>query len=135
MSAGSKGSVRFRTPLKQAVGLGSAKSGTHHFIWQRATAIILALLTPWLIGLLVSLVGADVSSIHRVLGRPANAVLLSVFVVALFWHARLGVQVVIEDYVSSRAWEIALQIVVLLGCAIGVIAALYAIARVALLAN
>lgn len=126
---------RFRTPLKMAQGLGSAKSGTQHFIWQRATAIVLALLSPWLIGLLVSMAGMDVTSIYLVLGRPMNAVLLAVFVVALFWHARLGIQVVIEDYVHARGWEITLQLVVLLSCAIGAIASLYAIARIALLAN
>lgn len=127
-------STRFRTPLKKAEGLGSAKSGVHHFIWQRATAMVLALLSPWLIGLLVSMVGLDVGSIYLILGRPMNAVLMAVFVVAMFWHARMGIQVVIEDYVHSRGWEIALQLVVLLSCAIGAIAALYAIARIAWMA-
>jgi succinate dehydrogenase / fumarate reductase, membrane anchor subunit len=120
-----------RTPLARARGLGSAKSGTGHFKWQRATAIVLALLSPWLVGLLVALVGADEAAVREVLARPLNAILLALSAICLFWHAKLGVQVVIEDYVHHRGAQIALLLSNLLACALGAIASLYAIARIA----
>jgi len=124
----------FRTPLARARGLGSAKSGVGHFWWQRVTAIVLALLTPWLVWLLVSLSGADLATAHAAIAEPWNAILLSIFVVALFWHAKLGVQVVIEDYVHTRALEVASQLLVTLACVGGAFASLYAIGRIALMA-
>lgn len=123
-----------RTPIARARGLGSGKTGTDHFWWQRVTAVALALLVPWLIGLLVSLVGADVATVREALARPWNAILLSAFVVASFWHARLGIQVVIEDYVHARAAEIALHLANTFLCAVGALASLYALARIALTA-
>lgn len=121
----------FRTPVGRARGLGSAKSGTGHFWWQRVTAIVLALLVPWLIGTLVSLVGADLIAVITTLAKPHNAILFAVFAVALFWHAKLGIQVVIEDYVHQRAVEITLLVLNTMLCTVGALASLYAIARIA----
>ena len=123
-----------RTPIARARGLGSGKSGTEHFWIQRVTAVVLALLVPWLIGLLVSLVGADLEAVRTTIARPWNAILLAGFVVALFWHAKLGIQVVIEDYVHTRGTEIALHLLNILACTVGALASLYAIGRIALLA-
>lgn len=125
---------RFRTPLKRARGLGSGKSGTGHFWWQRVTAIFMIPLVAWLLGLLVSFVGADLATVQLAIARPWNAIALSLFAILLFWHAKLGVQVVIEDYVHVRAAEIALQLLVTLACVLGALASLYAIGRIALLA-
>jgi len=122
-----------RTPLARARGLGSGKAGTDHFWVQRVTAIALALLVPWLVGLLVSMVGAELGAVREVLARPWNAVLLAGFAVAAFWHAKLGIQVIIEDYVHVRWAEVTLQIINLLACALGALASLYAIGRIALL--
>ncbi len=62
-----------------------------------------------------------------------NAILLASFVVALFWHAKLGIQVVIEDYIHTRGTEITLQLLNILACTLGALASLYAIGRIALL--
>lgn len=124
--------TEFRTPLQKARGLGSSKSGTGHFWWQRLTAIFLVPLVAWLLGLLVSLVGADVFTVQHALAKPWNAIALSLLVLMLFWHAKLGIQVVIEDYVHQRAIEVALQILVTLACALGALASLYALARIAI---
>jgi len=124
----------FRSPVGRARGLGSAKSGTGHFWWQRVTAVFLALLTPWVIGMLVALAGADQGQVLAALAKPANAIALALFALSLFAHARLGLQVVIEDYVHHRAVELALQVLVLFACALGALASLYAIGRIALLA-
>lgn len=124
----------FRTPVGRARGFGSAKSGTGHFWWQRVTAIFLAVLTPWILGMIVAQVGADHAQVQAALAKPANAVALALFVISLFWHARLGLQVVIEDYIHQRALEIFLQLLVTFACALGGLASLYAIGRIALLA-
>ena len=122
-----------RTPIGRARGLGSGKSGTEHFWVQRVTAVVLALLVPWLIGLLVSLVGAELDAVRATIARPWNAILLAGFVVALFWHAKLGIQVVIEDYVHTRGTEITLHLLNILACTFGALASLYAIGRIALM--
>jgi succinate dehydrogenase / fumarate reductase, membrane anchor subunit len=123
-----------RTPTAIARGLGSSKSGTGHWWWQRVTSIALLLLTPWLIGLLVSLVGADLETVRVAIARPWNAILMSAFVVITFWHCQQGLQVVIEDYVHTRASEITLQLLNILACTVGALASLYAIGRIALMA-
>ncbi|NZA27027.1 succinate dehydrogenase, hydrophobic membrane anchor protein [Luteimonas sp. SJ-92] len=124
----------FRSPIGRARGMGSAKSGTGHFWWQRVTAVVLALLVPWLVGTLVSLIGADLETVREVLARPWNATLMAVFALSMFWHTQMGLQVVIEDYVHARAVEVALQFVVTFLCVVASLAALYAIGRIAFLA-
>jgi succinate dehydrogenase membrane anchor subunit len=122
----------FRTPLKRARGLGSGKSGVGHWWWQRVTAVLLVILVPWLVGLLVSLVGVDVESARSIVARPWNAIPLAAFVIAAFWHAKLGMQVVIEDYVHTRWIEVALQLLVTFLCAIAALASLYALGHIAM---
>ena len=123
-----------RTPLKRARALGSGKSGTGHWWWQRVTAVALVVLMAWLVGLLVSLVGADLLQARATIARPWNAIMLSLLVIVMFWHAKLGIQVVIEDYVHERLVEVLLQLLVTFACAVGALASLYAIARIAVLA-
>ena len=123
-----------RTPLSRARGIGSGKSGTGHFWVQRVTAVALMLLVPWLVGLLVSMVGTDLAAVRETLARPWNAVLLAAFVIASFWHAKLGIQVIIEDYVHVRWAEITLLLINLLACALGALACLYALGHVAMTA-
>lgn len=122
----------FRTPLARARGIGSGKTGTGHFWWQRVTAVLLVPLVAWFVGTLLSTVGADLATVQAILARPWNAILFALFAIALFWHAKLGLQVVIEDYIHQRALEIALQLLVTFACALGALASLYAIARIAL---
>jgi len=119
-----------RDPLAQARGLGSAKDGVHHWWMQRLTAIALALLSPWFVWLLVSLLGADQSDVRAAIANPRCALPLLAFVLALFWHAKLGLQVVIEDYVHTRWMEIALQVAVTFACALGALASVFAIMRI-----
>lgn len=118
-----------RAPLARVRGLGSAKDGTHHFWVQRLTAVMLLLLTPWFLWLLVSLLPADYATVRLTLGQPLNATLLLAFVLAMFWHAKLGLQVVVEDYVHVRWQELALQILIIFACALGALASIVAIGR------
>jgi succinate dehydrogenase / fumarate reductase membrane anchor subunit len=124
----------FRTPLKRARGLGSGKTGTGHFWWQRVTAIVLALLVAWLLGLLVSLAGADLGAVRAAIARPWNAIPMAALAIAMFWHAKLGIQVVIEDYVHTRWAEVTLQLLNTFACAAGALACLFALGRIAMLA-
>jgi succinate dehydrogenase / fumarate reductase membrane anchor subunit len=134
VKAGAAARRDLRTPLARARGIGSGKTGTGHFWYLRLTSIALMLLVPWLVGTLVSLIGADLATAQAVLARPYNAILMAALLVALFWHTKLGMQVVIEDYVHARAVEVTLLVLNSLLCALGALASLYAIARIALLA-
>lgn len=122
-------SANLRDPIATARGLGSAKDGVSHWWLQRLTAIALALLTPWFIWFVVRQVGADQGQVRAAIASPATASLLLSYVIALMWHARLGLQVVIEDYIHG--WlEVALQIAIKLVFAFATVAAAIAIGRI-----
>jgi len=92
-----------RTPLSQVKGLGSAKEGTGHFWVQRLTAIGLIPMVIWITFAVARLPSMSQADIHAWLGNPFSAVMMIIFLIAAFWHAKLGLQVVIEDYVSDHA--------------------------------
>jgi succinate dehydrogenase / fumarate reductase membrane anchor subunit len=121
-----------QTPLKRARGLGSAKDGTHHFIVQRITALALVPLALWTIWLALALVHADYAHARAIVHHPFAAIWLTAFVIATFWHAQLGLQVVIEDYVHSRWLEVTAQIAVKFFCVVGALASVLSVARIAL---
>lgn len=98
--------MNYRTPVKQARGLGSAGSGVHHWWAQRVTAIALIPLGVWFATSLIALLGADYSTVTAWLSQPFNAVLTSLLLLMMFHHSWLGVQVVIEDYVHGEAVKI-----------------------------
>ena len=91
-----------RTPLARVRGLGSATSGTHHFWIQRLTAVALVPLTIWFALSIASLATADLPSVQAWMKSPLSATLMLSFLLAGFWHMKLGLQVVIEDYVHSE---------------------------------
>ena len=96
-----------KTPLGRVIGLGSAKSGTEHFWHQRVTAIAGIPLVIFLIGFVLAHIGASRVEIIASLSNPLVAILLALTVVNLLWHMRLGLQVVIEDYVHTPARKFA----------------------------
>lgn len=126
------GSNDLRTPLKRAMGLGSAKDGTAHFMWQRVTAIALVLLGAYFIGLLLGLGGADYERARAIVANPVNAVLLVAFLIAACWHAKLGLQVIIEDYVHTALPGGVVHLANIFVCALAAIAGVLAIVRIAL---
>ncbi len=123
---------RYRTPLKNVRGLGAAKTGTEHFVLQRLTATALVALTIWFLVFVLSLLGADYVSATEAVAKPWNAVLLVGFLVAMFWHAQLGLQVVLEDYIHNSLLALALQTTVKFVAALGAIVGIFAVARIAL---
>jgi succinate dehydrogenase / fumarate reductase membrane anchor subunit len=125
-------SSNLRTPLKEVRGLGSARSGTGHFLVERITSVALAVLSVWFVWLCLSFMRADYTTAHALLAKPQNAVLMSAFVIALFWHTQVGLQMVIEDYVHTPWMEIVLQILVKFLALLGALACVFAVVRIAL---
>ena len=121
-----------RSPLKRARGLGSAKSGTHHFIVQRVTAIALIFLTIYVIGLVISLIGAEYAAVRDAVAQPLNAVLLIAFLIASFWHAQSGLQVIVEDYVHTPWLAMTSQLLIIFVCVLAALASVFAVVRIAL---
>ena len=132
MSAADLHNADLQTPLKRVRGLGSAKSGTHHFIVQRITALALIPLVLWIIWLALALMHADYAHARALVHQPLNALLLIAFVVAAFWHAQLGLQVVVEDYVHTRWLEVTTQLAIKFLCVLGALASVLAVVRIAL---
>ncbi|MBX2824452.1 MAG: succinate dehydrogenase, hydrophobic membrane anchor protein [Gammaproteobacteria bacterium] len=124
--------MSLRTPLATAKGSGSAKEGTGHFWHQRLTAIALIPLVIWFCFSLASLPTLDYSSIRQWLASPVSAVLMISAVIAMFYHAALGLQVVIEDYVSDRGIRAAGIIAVNLLCALLAITGVFSVIKIAL---
>jgi succinate dehydrogenase / fumarate reductase, membrane anchor subunit len=93
---------RFASKLSNVRGLGSAKDGVSHWVWQRITALAMIPLTLWFLVSLMSMLQAnDVIAVQDWFYSPVNALLCIVLFAAIFFHATLGVQVVIEDYVHE----------------------------------
>jgi succinate dehydrogenase / fumarate reductase membrane anchor subunit len=119
--------TRMRSPLGRAVGLGSAKEGVEHWWLQRITAVALVPLSVWFVVAIIRLVGADVDTVGDWVGRPLPAVLLVLLLIASFYHAALGLQVVIEDYVHAELTKLGLVIVVRLACFALAVAGIFAV--------
>ena len=89
------------TGLGRVRGLGSAKSGSHHWWLQRVTALGNIILVLWFLFSLLRLPNLDHKTVVTWLASPLSAVLMSLLVINVCWHFRLGLQVVIEDYVHG----------------------------------
>ena len=121
-----------RHPLARARGLGSAKEGSGHWISQRLTAVALVPLSVWFVFCIVFSAAAGYADVRTQLAQPWNATLMAAFVLCLFQHAQLGLQVVVEDYVHTPWLELGLQVTIKLACFIAAIASLVAVVRIAL---
>ena len=124
--------MSLRTPLSKVLKLGSAGEGPGHWWIQRVTAVALVPLTAWFV---ISLLGQSLQSYDAMrgwLGQPWVAVLTMLLVFALAWHSKLGVQVVIEDYVHGKGAKTTLLLLSTFLHIGAAVAAIFAILRISL---
>jgi succinate dehydrogenase / fumarate reductase, membrane anchor subunit len=99
--------MAYRTPIAKARGLGTARSGLHHWKMQRLTAIANVLLVLWFMFSAMALSGSGYDQVRAWLASPVTASLVVLLIISTFYHARLGLQVVVEDYVHHEGIRIA----------------------------
>jgi len=120
-----------RTPLSIVKGHGSAKEGTGHFWVQRLTAIAMIPLVLWLCFSVASLPGMSAAEIRDWLSGTFSAVMMIVLILTGLYHAKLGLQVVIEDYVGDHGLRTAAVIGVTLLCGFLAILGVFSVMRIA----
>ncbi|HTV38159.1 MAG TPA: succinate dehydrogenase, hydrophobic membrane anchor protein [Xanthobacteraceae bacterium] len=99
-----------RTPLGRVRGFGAAKSGTGHFWMQRLTAIANVPLTIAVIVIMIMLLGRNQPAVAQILGSPPVAIIMLLFIASIMTHMRIGMQVIIEDYVQDEFAKVGLLI-------------------------
>ena len=103
----SESAKSIRTPLGRVRGLGASHSGTSDFWRQRLTAVAMVLLILPVIVIVMMLLGSNQAGAKVILGSPVVAIIMLLFIVASVWHMKIGMQVVIEDYVHSEMVKLA----------------------------
>ena len=122
----------FKTPLARVKGLGSAHAGSGHWLKQRISAVIVALLFLWFAFSFASLLGSPYRVVHHWISQPFNTTLLIVLCLAGLYHALLGMEVIIEDYCKCACQRLWLKGAVLFFTLTVAIAMVVAILRVAM---
>ncbi len=120
------------TSIGKVRGLGSAHNGSHHWLLQRFTAIGNLLLLVWLIVSLLMLPNLGYGSVREWIARPVPATAMALLIVTTFWHARLGMQVLFEDYVHTPANKFAVMALLNLAAFAGAAFGLICVIRLAL---
>jgi len=103
---------KLRSDLGRVRGLGSAKEGVGHWCAQRVTALALIPLSIWFVASIVFLTDVDHATAMQWLGSPITLGLMALFLIALIYHAVLGLQVVVEDYIHGHATKLILLLLV-----------------------
>ena len=99
---------KMSTPLGRVLGLGSAKSGTEHFWRQRLTAVANVPLTVAFVVIVIGLLGRNHAAVVQILGSPLVAIVMLLFGGSITTHMRIGMQVIIEDYVHDEVTKLVL---------------------------
>ena len=120
------------TSIGKVRGLGSAKHGSHHWLVQRFTAVGNLLLVLWLVASLLMLPNLHFASVREWIARPVPATAMALLIITTFWHARLGMQVMLEDYVHTSANRFAIFALLNLACFGGGAFGLICVIRLAL---
>lgn len=121
----------YRTPLKRAQGLGASHHGVGHWWMQRLSAVAMVPLMLWLVVGLATHTGGGYEGAVAWLGNPINTVVLVIAFGMLFYHASLGLQVVLEDYVSHTGTRLALVTTVRFLAALLAVSAIFALLKIA----
>ena len=120
------------TPIGKVRGLGPAHEGTHHWLVQRFTAAGNLLLTIWFIASLMLLTDLSHGTLANWLSQPFPALAMALLVVSTFWHARLGLQVLIEDYVHEAGTKFAVLALLNLAVIAGGVFGIFCVVSLAL---
>jgi succinate dehydrogenase / fumarate reductase membrane anchor subunit len=123
--------MSLRSPLGRVLGLGSARGGSSHWYAQRITAVALALLSVWLFVSLASLADASYEQVTGWLRWPLNSALALLLVVVAAWHAVLGLQVVVEDYVGDKGTRVLVLIAIKFAFVVATVVGALAVLRIA----
>jgi succinate dehydrogenase / fumarate reductase, membrane anchor subunit len=114
--------AKMQSSLRSAIALGSAKDGVHHWWMERISAIALIPLTLWFVIGVIGVAGADYATFSAWLAKPWNAGLLICFIGAAFLHGKMGMEVIIEDYVEPRSVQMMVKVFVnLMAFSLGII--------------
>ena len=95
-----------RSPLGRARGYGSAKEGVQHFWVQRVSAVALVPLSLWFVFSVAQLPVESYGAVKHWLSSPSVAVMMALFVATVFYHSMLGIQVVVEDYITAEGTKL-----------------------------
>ena len=120
------------SPLRRVLGFGSAKGGSAHWYSQRVTGVALVLLGSWFVLSLACLGGATYEHVSEWLSSPASSTLMVLLVVVVAWHAALGLQVIVEDYVSASGLRAAVLVAVKFALVAAAVLGVLAVLRIAL---
>jgi succinate dehydrogenase / fumarate reductase, membrane anchor subunit len=127
--------ARMETPLGRVRGLGAAGEGAEHWWHERLTAIATFLLFVWFIASLLRLPDLDHRTVASWLSEPAAAVPMILLILSTFWHLKMGLQVVVEDYVHEEGSKLFWITLLNFLAVTGAVTALFAILKVALAAS
>ena len=122
-----------QTPLHKVEGMGPSHSGTGHFWHERVTSVALIPLSLWFVYVMLGLAGTSEVTALQFLAHPVNAILMGAFVVFSLWHAYLGLQVVIDDYIHTAGTKIILMLLIRFSVIAVAATCLFAIVRIAAL--
>jgi len=120
---------RYETPLSRAEHLGAAHGGTKHFWHERLTSLALLPLTTAFIFVMLEFINAPYEQARLMVLEPWNAGVLVLFLLVSIWHMKLGMQVIVEDYVHSEGRKFILLIANNFFCALAAFAILFALLR------
>jgi succinate dehydrogenase / fumarate reductase membrane anchor subunit len=121
--------MTLRTPLAKVRGLGSARDGTSHFWLQRVTAVANIFLVCFVLGLMVRLVGRDYAYVKGMLANPLVSLPLLLLVLSATLHMRIGMQVIIEDYIHKDGLKVLLLLLNTFFTVIIALASVYAVLK------
>lgn len=122
--------MKYRTPLSNALGLGSAGTGASHWWWQRLTALALIPLVLWFSFSVAMLGGTDYATLTAWIRSPLVTVLLIVSIAALLYHLALGMQVIIEDYVHIEWLKLTTIITINFACFLLTVVGMVAVLKI-----
>lgn len=127
--------MSLRSPLGKVLGHGASKEGAGHWWAQRLSAVALVVLAPWFLLSLISIGDLSYLNVQGWIASPLSTVLLSLLVLALTYHAYLGLQVVIEDYVADQGVRLVVLVLVKFSLLVTSVLGVISVLRIAFMGN